>query len=209
MAARKKRASSKPKKRVRPQSEPLKKKKRALPQSKKSRPSRKPQKVKASFRSKKPKARKPSAPKRVNAARKKPTPRRPSIQERIRAAAPLFSAFIQETQKVRELERKLAEAERSRDEEAERAAIVAESALPELDEGDALRTALEWLRQDSSPARHKSILRHMLEADEWRRELQLVGQGDPDSPLFRSIAKRIALEAGVSVREVYTLWWSP
>jgi hypothetical protein len=146
-------------------------------------------------------------PKRVT----RPKAQRASLAQRIAQGAPIFAAFVAQRQIVRELERKLEESKAVEYERAERAAIEADSIGKEagIAASEAFERSVRWLRQDSTPAKQPSILRHYVEADEWRRQLQLIGQGDPDSKLFRRQAKIIARETGVSIREVYTLWWSP
>ena len=139
------------------------------------------------------------------------------FQQRISESKP-FQRYVAERHKIAELERtlketqeKLIEAEAAADAAEERAAIVAEQVANQLgtSEESAFHDSLKWLRADSSPAKHPCILRHLADAEEYRRRLQMLGHGDPDSPQFKKEAKRIARLNGVSPTEVYTLWWSP
>lgn len=147
--------------------------------------------------------------KRASVRRPK-TARGPSLSERIAKGAPIFAAFVAQREQVRRLERELEDAKAREYELAERAAVQAEAEASEKKyASDVFVANLRWLRQDASPAMHPSILRHMVEAEEWRRQLHMIGQSDPESKLFKRQAKLIAEEAGVNVKEVYTLWWSP
>jgi hypothetical protein len=154
-------------------------------------------------------------PKATRRAKKKTL----SLGERIAAGAPIFSAFVSQHQQVLRLERELEEAKAREHDLAERAAIEAERISRDTDirADQAFTEMLRWLRQDGSPAQQPSLLRHMSEEDapnvlrseRWLRQLHMIGQGDPYSSLFRQQARLIAEEAGVTLREVYTLWWSP
>jgi hypothetical protein len=168
-----------------------------------------------------PKAAKQKAAKRRQPKRKayQPIPLTSRHAVAFGQAAVYYAKFVEQKRETVRLETELArvkqELEESKQREfeaAERAAIQAETAEVAGGFGrdeSALYDALRWLRQDSSPARHPSILRHMIEAAEWRRQLNMLGHSDPDSPEFKKLARKIARENGVAVKEVYSLWWSP
>jgi hypothetical protein len=196
-----------------------------IPQKAKKPPKKQPPKKPTQKKSFKP-PKKPTGPKRTTAEKVKgprklaaPKSKGPKKQRRPRVPkakeiakdSPTFAEFVAQKEKIRELEAQLEEAKAKEFDAAERAAI---EVKPEAKDAgitvdQAFEDVVRWLRQDSSPARQPSILRHYLEADEWRRQLQLVSGGDADSDLFRRRARIIARETGVSLREVYTLWWSP
>jgi hypothetical protein len=201
-----------------------------------AKPKKRPQKVASSAPKKRPQKVAFSTKKKPHPAKRKPLKRRSSPHKQSKLPAQTrrtagagqkqLERFVKEARKTRALRQKLAETQReleatkAREFEAlERAAIQADAAPGQtLDpqvaggknpEDRILYDALRWLREDASPAMQPTILRHMTEAWEWRRQLQMVGHGEPNSKAFLAQAKKIAREAGVSVREVYTLWWSP
>lgn len=65
------------------------------------------------------------------------------------------------------------------------------------------------IRRDGTIAANENSLRHLAEAQYWIDRLDIAGNGNPESVAFQKMALRIAREEQISIRELYTLWWSP